>query len=177
MDDCLARAAEICPAGYDIVTATQESVPLVNPYERSMYVRCTSSRSPARESMGTATTAEKTKEAATSCKQLYQDPRLDPLRGIIALGEPPTLEMQSTQSYVTDKQRASLDVFKSLNEKCRNDIATANPRLWKIIVQVQPAPYENLKQLYNRQITTGQYNTYRQDLLEKLKSALAASVK
>lgn len=40
MDDCLARAAGVCPAGYDIVTTTQESVPLINPYERSMYIRC-----------------------------------------------------------------------------------------------------------------------------------------
>jgi hypothetical protein len=40
MDDCLARAADICPAGYDIVTATQESVPFINPYQRSMYIRC-----------------------------------------------------------------------------------------------------------------------------------------
>jgi hypothetical protein len=40
MDDCLARAAEVCPGGYDVVTTTQESVPLINPYERSMYVRC-----------------------------------------------------------------------------------------------------------------------------------------
>lgn len=40
MDDCLARAAEVCPGGYDVVTTTQESVPIINPYERSMYVRC-----------------------------------------------------------------------------------------------------------------------------------------
>jgi hypothetical protein len=108
---------------------------------------------------------------------LYQDPRLDPLRGIIALGEPPTLEMQSDPRYVTDEQRPVLDVFKSINEKCRNNIATANPRLWQIIVQIQPMPYEKLKQLYNRQITIGQYNTYRQEILAKLQSAIAAPPK
>jgi hypothetical protein len=124
-----------------------------------------------------AAVAEKTKEAAGACKQLYQDPRLDPLRGIIALGEPPTLEMQSDPRYVTDEQRPVLDVFKSINEKCRNNIATANPRLWQIIVQIQPMPYEKLKQLYNRQITIGQYNTYRQEILAKLQSAIAAPPK
>jgi hypothetical protein len=40
MDDCLARAAAVCPGGYDMVTTTQESVPIINPYGRSMYVRC-----------------------------------------------------------------------------------------------------------------------------------------
>ncbi len=173
MDDCLAHAAEICPGGYDIVTATQESVPLIHPYERSMYVRCKLNASSARASIETATTGEKTKEAAASCQQLYQDPHLKPLRGIIALGEPPTLEMQSNPHYVTDEQRASLDIFKSLNEKCRNGIAAANPRLWQIIVQVQPAPYEKLKQLYDHQITIGQYNTYREEILEKLNNAIA----
>ena len=32
--DCNARAAEICPAGYDTVNST------LNPYERTMMVRC-----------------------------------------------------------------------------------------------------------------------------------------
>lgn len=40
MDDCYARAAEMCPAGYDIVAADEESTPVINPYQRSMYVRC-----------------------------------------------------------------------------------------------------------------------------------------
>jgi hypothetical protein len=121
--------------------------------------------------------ADRTKEAAASCKELYQDPRLGPLRGVIALDQPPTLEMQSNPQLVTDPQRPALDVFKSLNEQCRNDIATANPRFWQIIVQIQPAPYEHLKQLYDRKITIGEYNTYRQEIIEKLKSAIAAPQK
>jgi hypothetical protein len=40
MDDCYAKAAQICPAGYDVAAATQEFVPIINPFERSMYVRC-----------------------------------------------------------------------------------------------------------------------------------------
>ena len=32
--ECYARAAKICPAGYDIDSAT------LNPYERAMIVRC-----------------------------------------------------------------------------------------------------------------------------------------
>jgi hypothetical protein len=122
--------------------------------------------------------AERTKEAAAFCKELYQDPRLNPLRGVIALDQPPTLEMQSNTQRITDKQRPALDVFKSLNEQCRNNMATANPRLWQIITQVQgPAPYEHLKQLYDGQITIGEYNAYRQELLDKMNSALAAPAK
>jgi hypothetical protein len=122
--------------------------------------------------------AEKTKEAAAFCKELYQDPRLDPLRGVIALDQPPTLEMQSNPQRITDIQRPALDVFKSLNEQCRNNMATVNPRVWQIMVQVQgPQPYEHLKQLYDHQITIGEYNTYRQELLGKLNSALAAPPK
>jgi hypothetical protein len=124
-----------------------------------------------------AAVAEKTKEAAASCKELYQDPRLNSLRGVIALDQPPTLEMQSNPRYVTDEQRPALDVFKSLNEQCRNNIATANPRVWQIMVQVQPNPYVSLKRLYDRQMTIGQYNTYRQEIAEKFKSAIAAPPK
>jgi hypothetical protein len=121
--------------------------------------------------------AEKTKEAAAFCKQLSQDRRLDPLRGIVALDESPTLEMQSNPQYVTDQQRPALDVLKSLSEQCRKNMANVNPRLWQIMVQVQPAPYVNVKKLYDRQITIGQYNTYRQEILEKFKSAIAAPPK
>jgi hypothetical protein len=132
---------------------------------------------PAPASTQAAASAEKTKEAVSFCKQLYQNPRLDPLRGTVALDEPPTLEMQSNPQYITDQQRPALDVLKSVNEQCRNNIASTNPRLWQILVQVQPAPYVNLKKLYERQMTIGQYNTYRQELLEKLQSAIAAPPK
>ena len=121
---------------------------------------------PAPASTQAAASAEKTKEAVSFCKQLYQNPRLDPLRGTVALDEPPTLEMQSNPQYITDQQRPALDVLKSVNEQCRNNIASTNPRLWQILVQVQPAPYVNLKKLYERQMTIGQYNTYRQELLK-----------
>jgi hypothetical protein len=84
--------------------------------------------------------ADKTKEALALCKKLSQDPRLDPLRGIIAIDESPTLEMQSNPGYVTDEQKPSLDVFKSSREQCRSYIATANSRLWQILVQVSPDP-------------------------------------
>ena len=40
MADCYAKAAETCPGGYDIVGATAESVPIINPYERTMMVKC-----------------------------------------------------------------------------------------------------------------------------------------
>jgi hypothetical protein len=40
MATCLAKAAQMCPEGYDIVAATAESVPIINPYERTMMVRC-----------------------------------------------------------------------------------------------------------------------------------------
>ena len=124
------------------------------------------SPNPAPASTQAAASAEKTKEAVAFCKQLYQNPRLDPLRGTVALDEPPTLEMQSNPQYITDQQRPALDVLKSVNEQCRNNIASTNPRLWQILVQVQPAPYVNLKKLYERQMTIGQYNTYRQELLK-----------
>ena len=142
-----------------------------------MYIRCTSNPSATPASVGATTAGEKTKEATVLCKQLYQDRRLDPLRSVIALGEPPTLQMQSDRRYVTDEQRAALDVFKSLNEQCRNNIAAANPRLWQIVVQIQPSPYEHLRQLYDRKITIGEYNSYRQEMMEKLNNALAGPPK
>ena len=83
--------------------------------------------------------------------------------------------MQDNRSYIGDEQRPALDVYKSLNEQCRQKIAIANPRVWQIMVQTQPAPYEHLKQLYDRKITIGEYNAYRQEVLEKFNSAIAAS--
>lgn len=40
MADCYVKAAQMCPGGYDIVGADVESVPIMNPYERSLMVRC-----------------------------------------------------------------------------------------------------------------------------------------
>ena len=40
MIDCFARAGQVCPDGYDVVTASAESTPIINPYERSILVRC-----------------------------------------------------------------------------------------------------------------------------------------
>ena len=42
----------------------------------------------------------------------------------MSFDQEPTLEMQSNPRYVTDEQRPALDVYKSLNEQCRNNIAT-----------------------------------------------------
>jgi hypothetical protein len=94
--------------------------------------------------------ADRTREALSSCRELYQNPRLDPLRGVLSLEQPPTLEMESNPQRVTDIQRSALDVLRSTIEQCRNIMATENPRLWQVLEQVQPHPYEHLLQLYNR---------------------------
>jgi hypothetical protein len=121
--------------------------------------------------------SDRTKEATASCKKLYEDHHLDPLRGVIALGDLPTLEMQSNGSYISDSQKPALDVLKSVSEQCRKVIAAANPRLWQIVVEVSPDPSEHMRDLYNRSITIGQYNTWRQETHEKLNKALAAAAK
>jgi hypothetical protein len=40
METCYVKAAEVCPRGYDVAAATVESVPIINPYDRSLMVRC-----------------------------------------------------------------------------------------------------------------------------------------
>jgi hypothetical protein len=40
MATCYAKASEVCPQGYDVAAATMESVPIINPYDRSLMVRC-----------------------------------------------------------------------------------------------------------------------------------------
>jgi hypothetical protein len=107
------------------------------------------------------------------CKQLYSDNRLDPIRGIISFETAPTLSQQQISDFITNEQRPALDALKETNEKCRNRIAVANPRLWKLMMQIQPAPYANLILLYNKKITIGQYNTKRQEVVNKLQAALA----
>ena len=71
----------------------------------------------------------------------------------------------------------ALDAYQSLHEECRNKIMAANPRLAKIIIQVQPAPYANLRVLYERKITIGEFNTRKQDDLDKLRAALVNPTK
>jgi predicted aspartyl protease len=119
--------------------------------------------------------ANATKEASNFCHDLYKDPRLDPLRGILSLEDPPTLHMQSIDEMITDEQRTALDALPALREQCRARIATANPRLWKIAVQIDPAPDEELKKLYDRKITIGQFNSDKQALIAKLQAALASA--
>jgi predicted aspartyl protease len=116
-----------------------------------------------------------TKEATAFCKELYKDPRLDPLRGFVSLDEPPTLRMQSIEAMVTDEQMPALDVLQTVREQCRARMAGANPKIWKLIVQVDPSPNEDVKRLYDRKISIGQYNTDRQAAIVRFQSALAST--
>ncbi len=120
---------------------------------------------------------EKTEAVVAYCKELYRDRRLEPLRGVVSLGEPPSAEMRKNPLFVSDEERVALDAFKPLNEQCRARMAEANPHLSEVIRQLQPAPYEKLIQLRSRQITIGQYNTYREEFTEKLRKALLSSPK
>jgi S1-C subfamily serine protease len=113
------------------------------------------------------------KAAINFCKELYADERLNPIRGIVVIGEPATLSQQSDSSFIKDAQRPALEALKEVVERCRREIAVANPQAWKIVVQVQPAPQENILLLYNKKITIGQYNKRKQETLEKLQAALA----
>ncbi|HZS84346.1 MAG TPA: hypothetical protein VFA50_15835 [Stellaceae bacterium] len=119
--------------------------------------------------------ASNTKEATEFCKTLYNDPRLDPLRGVTTFDAAPSLSMQSNASYITEEQRPALDAFEGLFMQCRQKIAAANPILSRIMVQVDPSPTEELKSLYDGKITWGQYNTHRQELLDKLQAAVAGT--
>jgi hypothetical protein len=121
--------------------------------------------------------SERSKEAVAFCKSLYKDPRLDPLRGVTSLDAPPTLSMQANTGYATDEQRAALDVFSGYYAECRNKIAAANPRLWKIMVQVNPNPSEELRNLYDRKITWGEFNRHRQEIIDKIQAAVAGAGK
>ena len=116
-----------------------------------------------------------TREATAFCRGLYKDPRLNPLRDLVSLDEPPTLKMQSIDAMVTDDQRAALNVLQTVRDQCRTRIAAANPKLWKLMVQLEPSPNEKLKELYDRKITIGQYNSDRQLLLDKFQTALVSS--
>lgn len=123
------------------------------------------------------TLSDKTKDAVAFCKELYADPRLAPLRGVISIEAAPSLSMQSNKDYATDEQRTALDAYQPLHEECRNKLMAANPHLAKIMVQVQPAPYANLRALYKRKITIGEFNTRKQDELDELKAALVNPTK
>jgi hypothetical protein len=75
---------------------------------------------------------------------------------------------------VTDEQRAALNVWQPMMQQCRDKIAAANPSLFKILVEVSPSPNVDLRDLYDRKITIGQFNTRKQDLNEKLRAAIAS---
>jgi hypothetical protein len=120
---------------------------------------------------------EKTAAAVAYCKELYADHRLDPLRGVVTLGEPPNAEMKKNPLFVSDEERAALDAFRPLVERCRAKMAEANPHLAAVMHKLQPDPYEKLIQLRGRQITIGQYNAYRQEFTDKLRDALLSAAK
>jgi hypothetical protein len=40
MTDCYYKASEICVSGYDIAATDQSFTPFINPYNRSMFIRC-----------------------------------------------------------------------------------------------------------------------------------------
>ena len=122
-----------------------------------------------------AAQADRIKEAVAYCKGLYNDSRLDPLRGVIAIDQVPTLEMQSNSGRITEAQRPALDVLKSLAEQCRSKMVASNARLTQIINQVSPHPAEHLIMLYKAEITIGEYNTYRQQTDDNFRAAVAAT--
>ncbi len=105
------------------------------------------------------TVEEKTSKATSFCWKLYKDPRLDSIRSVIALFYVPSLSQQSNPDFIKDEQLPALVAYKELQEQCRTRIATANPQLIKIMMLVQPAPYESLNLLHEKKITIGQYNT------------------
>jgi len=111
------------------------------------------------------------------CKEIFSDKRLDPIRGLIAFDTTPTLSQQRNSDFITNEQRPALDALKESHEKCRSKIAVASPQLWKIMAQMQPAPYTNLTLLYNQKITIGQWNTRKQEALDKFQAALAGRVR
>jgi hypothetical protein len=115
------------------------------------------------------------KEAIAYCKELSNDPRLDPLRGVIAIDQAPTLEMQSNTAHITDAQRPALDILKSVAEQCRTKMISSSPRMAQIIEQVSPHPTEHLAMLYRAEITIGEYNAYRQQTEDNFRAALAAA--
>jgi hypothetical protein len=122
-----------------------------------------------------AAQADRIKEAVAYCKGLYNDSSLDPLRGVIAIDQAPTLEMQSNPAHITDAQRPALDVLRSVAEQCRNKMVASNARLAQIIEQVSPHPYEHLTMLYKAEIAIGEYNTYRQQTDDNFRAAVAAA--
>ena len=118
--------------------------------------------------------ADSIKEAVAYCKELSNDPRLDALRGVIAIDQAPTLEMQSNTARITEAQRPALDVLKSVAEECRSKMISSSPRMAQIIEQVSPHPTEHLAMLYRAAITIGEYNSYRQQTEDNFRAALAA---
>jgi hypothetical protein len=42
-DECYARVAGVCPQGFEIVTESRFSVMTFDPFDRTLYVRCTKS--------------------------------------------------------------------------------------------------------------------------------------
>ncbi len=148
-------------SGMEVVDKIKKGEPVVDP-DRMIRVQ-----------VAAAALAEKMNEALKLCRELASDKRLDPIRGLIAFDTYPNLSQQRNSDFITNEQRPALDAMKEIGEKCRTKIAVANPQLWKIMEQIQPAPYAGLTLLYDKKITIGQYNTRMQEVLDKFRAALA----
>ena len=130
-----------------------------------------------RKSAPSQSIADKSKEATASCNESYKDSRLDPIRDVIAISSVPTLSQQSNANFIENSQLSALDAYSELLDSCRNKLSAANPQLWKVMTQVQPLPHENLKLLYDKQITIGQFNTRKQETIDRVLAMRASEAK
>jgi hypothetical protein len=120
------------------------------------------------------TASTKWHEAVAFCKDLYKDPALDPLRGVIGVDAPVTLEMQANKSKVSDEQRKALSAYQTIETKCRDKLMAASPVVARAFAQVGTGEEELLK-LYERRIAIGEYNMADKQRDEQLKTFVASN--
>ncbi|GAN76849.1 hypothetical protein Asru_0169_03 [Acidisphaera rubrifaciens HS-AP3] len=111
-------------------------------------------------------------EALTYCKSLYSDARLAPIRGVVAIAESPSLEMQSDPRHLDATQRPAVSALGPLRQQCRSKIDLLAPQLSAILSEINPDPQKDITDLYQDRITIGQYNTIIKQRLDKLKAFL-----
>ena len=131
----------------------------------------------ASENMSKLDSAAVTKEALSSCRELYSDKSLEPIRSSIQLDGTPTLAQLSDPSFIDDLQRPALEAYKVARATCLSNIARANSTIWKILAAQQPKWNDSITKLYQRDITIGQFNKLKQEIQDETTKELAKLAK
>jgi hypothetical protein len=168
-NDCLLAS------GWKIADRTSQAGPVQSPQSTNSHTTSTGSASMPAQPPRISDSAQVSLEIAAAkqfCIDLDKDARLDPLRGVVALDAPPTLEMQSNAGYLTEEQKGALNAYQPFYNQCRDRLISIAPEIAQLL-EGTGNRNADLLNLYQRKMTIGAFNRVRADDFDRVKVVLS----